>query len=402
MSLVMDWNDKEPGLEGPEEAVEPDNPEDEAIDEKELGEKLFSQPDMAVFIPTKKRRASRVQVPAEEIEQICNGYVKWRNSLGQEEYCKILYAWILEKNSNDIVYIMIDAVYVDEQSGTHVKGIKPEMKKNKTRISHWNIAVEVDGVRYALTALTRLEAYQQLLAFLLTNNLMGRYFTFMIDGETKIFDDIQKYFGNHPKTIFLDWYHVEEKVVQKLSSAIIHKMVPDPRTQALPKSEQKNTSLSNLYARKLLSILWVGNVKEGIEYCRNIDPSIVKNQKALDDLVGYLEGKGRYITCYALRKRAGLRNSSNGSENVNEVLVSKRQKDDDESWREVGSSSASNMACLYANGEEGLWFKEGKVTFDLSYKKASIAKKKAKSKKKADTQAKDGAKDKSNKSAFAH
>ena len=43
----------------------------------------------------------------------------------------------------------------------------------------------------------------------------------------------------------------------------------------------------------------------------------------------------------------GMRNSSNRTENTNQVLVVKRQKDDDARWREIGSSNISNTAaCL--------------------------------------------------------
>ena len=364
--LINDWDQNNPRLEPADEFVASSDEEAESPTEEEIAKKLYSEPDMKKFIPVKKRRRSRDQVSEAEIEDVCNGYVDWFNGLGQEHFCKIIHTWIIEKASNDIVYIMIDAVYVTEQVEKHIKGGKPEAKKKKDRIHHWNIAVEVDGTRYALTATERVEVYQQLFAFLLKNNLMGRYFTFMIDGERAIFDDIDLYFGSWKKhTILLDWYHVEEKVVQKLSSAITHKMVPDPRSE----DGKKKTALSNLYSRKLLSILWVGNVEEGVQYCQNIDPGLIKNQEALDELITYLSNKGKYITCYALRRRAGLRNSSNGSENVNDVTVARRQKDDNKAWREIGSSSASNISCLFYNGEDDLWFSKGELTFDIQYKK---------------------------------
>ncbi len=364
--LIDGWDKDNPGLEPSDEIVDFSDEKQESPIEEEFAKELYSEPDMKKFAPARKRRRSRVQVPETEIEEVCNGYVDWYNSLGQERFCKILHSWVIEKASNDIVYIMIDAVYVTEQSKKHIKGGKPEAKKKKDRIHHWNVAVEVDGIRYALTAIERVEVYQQLFAFLLKNDLMGRYFTFMIDGEKAIFDDISLYFDPWEKrTILLDWYHIEEKVVQKLSGAIIHKMVPDPRSE----KEKKNTALSNLYARRLLNILWVGNSEEGIEYCRNIDPKLIKNQAPLDELITYLTNKGKYMTCYALRRRAGLRNSSNGSENVNDVTVARRQKDDNQAWRETGSSSASNISCLFYNGEDDLWFSKGKITFEIQYKK---------------------------------
>jgi hypothetical protein len=365
-SLIDGWDEKNPCFEPLDEIIDPDDQETEGSAEEEYARKLYSEPDMKKFHPVKKRRRSRVQVSEDEIEEISNGYVKWYNNLGQERVLKIIHTWSIEKSSDDIVYIMIDAVYVTEQSEKHIKGGKPEAKKNKDRIHHWNVAVEVDGTRYALTAIERTEVYQQLFAFLLKNDLMGRFFIFMIDGEKAIFDDINLYFGSWKEyIILLDWYHIEEKVIQKMSSAIIHKMVKDPRSE----DGKKNTALSNLYSRKLLSILWVGNVNEGISYCRNIDPALIKNQNAMDELITYFTNKGKYMTCYALRRRAGLRNSSNGSENVNDVTVARRQKDDNQAWREAGSSSASNISCLFYNGEDELWFSKYELTFDIQNKR---------------------------------
>jgi hypothetical protein len=89
----------------------------------------------------------------------------------------------------------------------------------------------------------------------------------------------------------------------------------------------------------------------------------------MDELITYFTNKGKYMTCYALRRRAGLRNSSNGSENVNDVTVARRQKDDNQAWREAGSSSASNISCLFYNGEDELWFSKYELTFDIQNKR---------------------------------
>ena len=152
------------------------------------------------------------------------------------------------------------------------------MKGKKQRISHWNVAVEFDGLRYCITDKTLFGAFQQLFAFLLVNNLMSMYFVFIADGETDIFVSVNKYFARWKKSLFLDWYHLQEKVHQRLSSAIKHEMVVDPRKKAKDENEgasateSKNTALSNLYARRLYSILWVGNVDAAIDYVQHINP----------------------------------------------------------------------------------------------------------------------------------
>ena len=361
------------------EMIEPDlenfNDEDgqTSIDKQEelkkKAEQLYSQPDTKAIILKRKRRSTRAELEPDDIEWACNGYVTWFNKEVEENDCKILKEWVLEKGSRYVVYISIDAVYVEKQCSTHVKGIKPEMKEKKQRISHWNVAVEFDGLRYCLTEKTLFGAFQQLFAFLLVNRLMGMYFVFIADGETEIFVSVNKYFARWKKSLFLDWYHLQEKVHQKISSAIKHDMVIDPRKKAkadsegTPPGESKNTALSNLYARKLYSILWVGNVDAAIHYVQHINPQVIKNQDALNKFVDYLNNKRDWITCYALRKRAGLRNASNGSEGINDVLVAGRQKVDGMTWGEEGSYSASNQSVIYANEEDELWFNTNQVTF---------------------------------------
>ena len=332
-------------------------------------EQLYSQPDTKAIILRRKRRSTRVELEPEDIEWACNGYVTWLNKEVEENSCKILRAWELEKGSMYVVYISIDAVYVEKQCSTHVKGIKPEMKDKKKRISHWNVAVEFDGLRYCITDKTLFGSFQQLFAFLLVNKLMSWYFVFIADGETEIFDLVNKYFERWQKSLYLDWYHLQEKVHQRTSSAIIHKMVVDPRKKAkaesegTPSGEIKRTALSNLYGRKLNSILWVGNVDAAIDYVKHIDPQVIKNQNAIDMFIDYLERKREWIPCYALRNRAGLRNASNGSEGSNDILVADRQKVDGMTWCEEGSYSASNQSVIYANGEDDLWFDTNQVTF---------------------------------------
>lgn len=360
--LIEEWDPKNPKLEGPEITVseESTSEKEETIELK----KLFTEPDTDPMILRKKRRTTRIEADEEDIEWICNGYVTWLNEQVKRDDCKILYQWTVEKGSARTVYIAIDAVYVVEQSKNHIKGGKPEMKTKKTRIGHWNISVEFDGLRYCVTALTRKEAFQQLFACLISNNLMDRYFVFFADGETEIYEDVESYFGERVGSLILDWPHLEKKVIEYLSSAIYHKMCPDPRKRSA-NAKDKNTALSMLYARRILRILWVGNVEEAIIALENITPADIKDPEKIKLLIDYLRRKKKWIICYALRKRAGLRNSSNGSEGVNNILTSDRQKDKDMSWREDGSSAETNTTCLFADNEQDLWFSSREVTFKV-------------------------------------
>ena len=380
-SLIHDWDPGNPGLPVPDIVLFEESQLSQEK-EKEALEQVYSEPDTDPFLPRRKRRKTRVEASAEDMEGICNGYVDWLNRQQKHDECKILYAWIVEKGSEFCVYIAIDAVYVNEQSASHVNGGKSELKTKKTRVVHWNVCVEFDNLRYLLTASTLKEVFQQLMAFLIVNGLMDRYFVFFADGEAVIFEYVETYFGWHAYTCILDWFHITEKVFQRLSSAIKAVRVDDPRSpvefykqgeKAGQEKQRKQTSLSVLYARRACSILWVGNVEEAKSYLRRIDPSVIKNQEAIDKLIEYLDNKKEWIVCYALRKRAGLRNSSNGSEGGNDILVADRQKDDDMSWREEGSTSAASLACLFANGEQNAWYSTGELTYKVPDEKRNAA-----------------------------
>ena len=92
----------------------------------------------------------------------------------------------------------------------------------------------------------------------------------------------------------------------------------------------------------------------------------MKNKGEAERLSKYLENKREWITCYALRKKAGLKNSSNGVECQNNVLVAERQKNGRASWRPEGSGYLSSITALFSNGEDREWFYGGKISFKMA------------------------------------
>ena len=62
-----------------------------------------------------------------------------------------------------------------------------------------------------------------------------------------------------------------------------------------------------------------------------------------------------YITCYALRKRVGVRNSSNIVENANHRMVSGCQKHKGTLWTDEGTTAITSLKVLFLNEEEDLW-----------------------------------------------
>ena len=59
---------------------------------------------------------------------------------------------------------------------------------------------------------------------------------------------------------------------------------------------------------------------------------------------------------YAVRKRLGLRNSSNIGEKMNDLLVSDRQKHNGMSWSPGGSIALAALEALKRNHEYEHWF----------------------------------------------
>ena len=335
----------------------------------------FSKPDMEEYPAVKIRRTSRKSLSPAEAENACRQYVLSNNSRSRDTNKWVLHPFEFEADSSEVLYISIDAVLVPEQCGTRVAGGKSRQKDKKTFISHWNIRLEFDNTHYSATSADKDEAYRETLAVMLANRLYNKYIVFFTDGERCIFDDIGTYFSPWEHTVYLDWFHLQEKVFSLMTMIIKAERVIDPhgRTEYYKRGARKGevksqemTSLSRLYARELCLILWYGNTAEALTYLNRIKPDVVKSQHWLNELIAYIKNKEQWITCFALRKKAGLRNSSNGVENQNMVTVSNRQKKKGMSWRERGSAVLASLTALFDNCEATEWFYNNRFSFQLN------------------------------------
>jgi hypothetical protein len=128
------------------------------------------------------------------------------------------------------------------------------------------------------------------------------------------------------------------------------------------------TSLSRVYASRIKSAIYYGNIDEAINYIRHISPDDTQSLKKLEELIEYFEYRRDMIPCYALRKKAGLKNSSNSSELCNELLVSGRQKVDERMhWGEDGSAALASLTAIFVNRAEKRWFSKRQVKFEMYY-----------------------------------
>ena len=119
----------------------------------------------------------------------------------------------------------------------------------------------------------------------------------------------------------------------------------------------------NMVLEKLLRHLWVGDVDGADLYLKSLTKPYIKNQNCLEEVSAYLERKRTGITCYAVRKKLGLRISSNPVEKANDLLVARRQKHNGMSWTPHGSGALAAIEMLYENGQAVSWFKNRQLSF---------------------------------------
>ena len=116
---------------------------------------------------------------------------------------------------------------------------------------------------------------------------------------------------------------------------------------------------------ELLAWLWLGKVERAVQLLREARPETIKNRKELDNLITYCERNRSCIPCYALRKKLGLRLSSNPVEKANDVVVSTRQKHNGMSWSTDGSISLATLTTVRRNAEDSKWLLKHDISFQF-------------------------------------
>jgi hypothetical protein len=241
-----------------------------------------------------------------------------------------------------------DDVLVKKQKKT---GRSPDKTKKEKKEFTKNTVfhIEDNNDSYCLNGSNTIQVLRRLIAFLLFNNLLADYYLqFFIDGERSLYKTIIKLFSWLPHyRIILDWYHLKKKCKYELSLAL------------------KGKTIRNSILEDLLPILWLGKVDDSIEYVSNINPDNIKSNHNIERLIGYFERNKEHIPCYALRKKLGLRNSSNKGEKSNDLIVSDRQKENGMSWSKKGSVALATITALYLNNESKNWYHKEQLNFRL-------------------------------------
>lgn len=252
----------------------------------------------------------------------------------------------IESSTRHCCYVSVDDVGVkfqrESRSTSHIK--------KRKYVENTVIHIQTESIEYSLTAVGMDAAFKQLLAFLLVNHILEDHrLIFMTDGAANIKDHIEKFFSFRQYTIILDWLHLEKKCNEYLS-------------MALKGSKDDKTKIK----KQLAGFLWVGHTQKAIRYVSNISSRNIRRPDLLKDLISYLERKNPMMTCYALRKCMGLRNSSNRVEKENDLIVASRQKHNGMSWSNTGSSALASIAIAKANVELSGWIEDGIIRFSAA------------------------------------
>jgi hypothetical protein len=214
---------------------------------------------------------------------------------------------------------------------------KAQATTGRKEVWTYTAVVLVAGLRYALADATTDGLWLQVGALLFELNVLsgGRRLLVLGDGAGWIrtwFEGL----GIDPKAMIVCWWHLRKRCYEGLSSA----GGPKDRRQALSKT--------------LLDRLWEGKVDEAIVLLREAT-EWVRNPKALEDLIGYLERRRAYLPDYGERHRAGLWIASTRVEKFNDWAVSARCKHQGMSWSPHGVLALAALEAARRNGELAAW-----------------------------------------------
>ena len=273
-----------------------------------------------------------------------------RTNLFSEEVCsEILKNPVIYENPSETINIIIDDVCAKKQKESRKNENISKDKSSEKYVYNTIAHIEKVDKSYTLNEKSTVSILPILIAFLLSNGLVNYRLQFFLDGLRTLHASILKAFSWHKNiAIILDWYHLEEKCKMQLSMGL------------------KGHVIRNEILDKLLPLLWYGLIDRAITLLTDIDKSLIKDESKLQALIGYFERNRKYIPCYAMRKKLGLRNSSNIGEKMNDLIVSERQKHNGMSWSKSGSVALASITTMVRNNEQDNWFNNKDIEFKMA------------------------------------
>jgi hypothetical protein len=211
-------------------------------------------------------------------------------------------------------------------------------------------AVTIGGThRLTLAADNYFDLCLRLLAAICHNGVRHLNVTVLIDGEKSLAEAVQGGLGGKVRglQVILDWWHLRKKLGELLSLAF------------------NNKDLRKSHWKALQGILWHGCVDAAIAHLQAIDPVCIKNPKAIETLIGYLDHRRMQIPVYSVRVELGLKVSSQYAEKTCDLLVSRRQKRLGMAWSQEGSFGFAMVRACIRNQRLGHWLSSGQWSLDF-------------------------------------
>lgn len=245
---------------------------------------------------------------------------------------------------NETVNISIDDVVVKHQkqhrTGQRTQNVLDADTARDRKYVHNTVAhIQHHQQSYCITGQGVPAVLRIVLGYLLANSCLDFRLQFFVDGQKTLHAAILRAFSWFRNVgMILDWYHLEDKCKRQLSLAM------------------KGRVQRNALLERVTPLLWHGRVDSAITVLQNVPKKHLKNPDEIQRLLGYVERNRPYLPCYEIRKRLGLRNSSNIGEKMNDLLVSDRQKHNGMSWSVDGSSALAALEALKRNDAYHHWF----------------------------------------------
>jgi len=253
------------------------------------------------------------------------------------------------EEKKNTVNISLDSVWIKKQKKYRNEEIAKTTKEDKTKfVTNSVLHIEKNKKTYVFTEKNNSCILLNLKAFLLENKLMKDNFVFFLDGQKTLYSSIFKKFKWKKISLILDYFHLKKKVAAQLSLG-------------LNKTEKRNEIL-----KKIMIYSWHGLTKEVQKELKKIPKKYIKNVDKITKLKEYFERNYYYIPNYALRKKLGLRNSSNRVEKENDLIFAQRQKNNGMAWSEQGSNALGVLASFSRNKNVEKWLKYNKISFKMT------------------------------------
>jgi hypothetical protein len=140
--------------------------------------------------------------------------------------------------------------------------------------------------------------------------------------------------------LILDWYHLQKKCHDLLS------MICQGR------------KIKGEVEKQLLPLLWQGDVEAACQLLEGLRQSS-RNEKKLDELIGYLRKHKAEIPNYDQRRTNCQFNGAGMVEKENDFLVARRQKHRGMQWVPSGADVICALRTVWFNGQWNAYWKTG-------------------------------------------